>query len=540
MLAVDEPSAVPLPVQLGSQRSVVPSVAFVPENGRILVGEAAERRGRAAPDRLVREFKSRIGDAVPIVVGDLSLPAEELYAAVARWVVDRVEEREGAAPEAVALTHPAAWGSYKLGLVSAALREVGLDDVLLVTEPEAAARHYAGQERVAAGAAVAVYDLGGGTFDVAVVRAGDRDRFAVLGRPQGIEQLGGRDFDDAVVRHVTGALQERLEGLDAEDPEVLLALARLRSDCVEAKEALSFDGEATIPVMLPGLHTQVRLVRGEFEGMIEEAIRDTIALLASAAESAGLDVQDLSVVLLVGGSSRIPLVAELVSEELGRPVAVDTDPKAAISLGAAAAAAAALRPVELPVGASTEPVPTPTEPIALPYAPHPPRFGAGVAAFASGGGDLSSLRTRAVLLAAAAIAGVLVFAGPASPTAVGNDPFASEAAHAEGNGSDAVAATELPAESPSASDAQSAPAPEDTTLDLVTAPDEGASPVFTPVSMTQPAPSAGTPAGGTGGRPPRLQRRRAEQGRPRTPSPIRATPLRERTRAREREPATAR
>ena len=121
-------------------------------------------------------------------------------------------------------------------------------------------------------------------------------------------------------------------------PRPCAALARLRRECVEAKEALSADSEASISVFLPGVHQQVRLVRSEFEAMIEEPLRETVDALERSLDELGLEAEDLTAVLLIGGSSRIPLVAQLISEQLDRPIAVDADPKSSICLGAAVAA----------------------------------------------------------------------------------------------------------------------------------------------------------------------------------------------------------
>ncbi|MGH4006654.1 MAG: Hsp70 family protein, partial [Pseudonocardiaceae bacterium] len=104
------------------------------------------------------------------------------------------------------------------------------------------------------------------------------------------------------------------------------------------KEALSADTEVTIPVLAPGIQSQVRLVRAEFEDLIRPQVAETVDALRRALQSADVGPEDLDVVLLVGGSSRVPLVAQLVSAELGRPVAVDADPTAAIALGAALSA----------------------------------------------------------------------------------------------------------------------------------------------------------------------------------------------------------
>lgn len=331
-------SPVPECLPLGLRGTSVPSVLYYPDEGPVLVGEAAERRGLDSPDRVVREFKRRVGDAVPISAGTLSLPAEEVFATMARWVADRAAEREGEPPSGIILTHPAAWGSHRTAVVTAALATKGLDNVTLLTEPEAAALHYASQVRVDQGSTIAVYDLGGGTFDTAVLRKTAGDRFDPVGRPEGIEDLGGADFDAAVFRYVAEHTGGVLAGLDPAAPGVLAALSRLRRECVEAKEALSSDSETTIPVLLPGFQQQVRLVRSEFEALIEEPVRETVDALEESLAQLELEPADLTAVLLIGGSSRIPLVAELISEQLDRPIAVDADPKSSICLGAAVSA----------------------------------------------------------------------------------------------------------------------------------------------------------------------------------------------------------
>ncbi|WP_345380491.1 Hsp70 family protein, partial [Pseudonocardia yuanmonensis] len=323
-------------VALSGRRTDVPSVLFLGPAGEVLVGDAAERRAVTDPDRVVREFKRRVGDPTPIVVGGRTWAPEELCARLVRWIVDQVADREGGPAERIAVTHPASWGGHKLERMAEALHDQGLT-VTFLAEPQAAALHYAAGERVAAGSTIAVYDLGGGTFDAAVVRKTDRSHFALQGRPEGIERLGGVDFDQVVFDHVVAGVPEAFEGLDDGDPAVLAAVARLRRECTEAKEALSADTEASIPVLLPGHRGAVRLHRTEFEDAIRDRVEETVEALRRAVASAGLQPAALDAVLLVGGSSRVPLVGQLVSQELGRPVAVDTDPKNAIAKGAALA-----------------------------------------------------------------------------------------------------------------------------------------------------------------------------------------------------------
>ncbi|MGH8899512.1 MAG: Hsp70 family protein, partial [Egibacteraceae bacterium] len=271
-------------------------------------------------------------------MGGVPYSAEALAAKLLRWVVGKVSEGQGGPPQRLVITQPASWGPYKQEAFAQAVRMAELGDVVMLTEPEAAAISYAAAERVDVGSTVAVYDLGGGTFDAVVLRK-TRAGFDLLGAPEGIERLGGVDFDETVFTHVQRALDARaLEQLDPHDPTALAAMARLRQECVDAKEALSSDTDVSIPVLLPHLRTQVRLVRSEFEAMIRPAVGDTIAALRRAMRSAQVEPEDLSAVLLVGGSSRIPLVAQMVSAELGRPLALDAHPKHATALGAALAA----------------------------------------------------------------------------------------------------------------------------------------------------------------------------------------------------------
>jgi molecular chaperone DnaK len=321
-------------VALGNRAMQVPSVLFVKVDGDVLVGEAAERRGVTEPARLVREFKRRVGDPVPLVVGGTPYSPQALVSRLLKWVVGVATERYAEPPEHVTVTHPANWGPFKRDLLRQAVSMSDLPAASLCTEPEAAAITYSSRNRVADGDRIAVYDLGGGTFDAAVLgRRGDV--FELLGEPEGVEHLGGIDFDEAVFHHVLTCLPEGAADLDAEDSASVVALTRLRRDCVEAKEALSSDTEAIIPVVLPGVNTSVRLTRREFEEMIRPAIAETVAAMHRALRSSGTDPDDLAAIVLVGGSSRIPLVSESLATVFARPLALDTHPKHDVALGAA-------------------------------------------------------------------------------------------------------------------------------------------------------------------------------------------------------------
>ncbi|WP_320536435.1 Hsp70 family protein [Pseudarthrobacter sp. IC2-21] len=301
-------SAVPEGLPLDRGGNAVPSVVYYPEEGPVLAGEAAERLGLEDPGRLVRGFKRRLGDPDPFVVGTLSLPAEEIFATMARWVVDRAEEREGDLPAEIVITHPASWGAPLTSAVLAALANQGLHNVTLITEPEAAVLHYASQVRVEDGSTIAVYELDGGTFDTAILRKTGEGHFELLASPGGIEGLGGADFDAAVRR----------------------------------------DG-------------------------IKDHIGATVDALGRSLESLGLEPEDLTAVLLVGGSPSIPLAAQLMSEQLGRPIVFDADPQTSICFGAAAAATRVLPAMAAEPADAADAVPGIPAPADVAVEPHDPQ-----------------------------------------------------------------------------------------------------------------------------------------------------------------------
>lgn len=323
------------PFALGRRGDCVATVVFISDDGDLLFGDAAERRGVTQPERLVREFKRSIGDDVPLVIGGRSVSPETLYAETFAAIVDTVTERMGARPDAISLTHPTKWGAHRLGLIRTALGRLGIDDVSMISEPEAAARQYEATRPLEAGQSIAVYDLGGGTFDAVVLHRGADSELTPAGDPAGLDDLGGANFDDSVLRHVISASGLDVSVLSVDDPDTRLALSQLRREAVDAKEALSFDSDVTIPVLIPPIRSSVRLTRSEFEDMIDEALETTLGVLENAIDSADLTADQLEAILLIGGSSRIPLVAQRLSERFDRPLAVDADPKASIALGAA-------------------------------------------------------------------------------------------------------------------------------------------------------------------------------------------------------------
>lgn len=356
--------------------AVIPSVVHLDADGDILVGTAAERRAISDPGGVAREFKRRFGDPQPLILSGTPVAANDLMVEVAAALVEIATKQLGEAPERLVVCHPANWGSYKLGLLADTLNNSALPPHTLISEPEAAAIHYASQERVGDGEVIAVYDLGGGTFDAVVLRKneGNASGWEILGEPRGIERLGGIDFDLAVLTHVIGVLDLDLDAFDSDDASNQAAMTRFRDECREAKHALSSDVSATVPVLLPGFNETVRITRREFEQLIDPALGRTIDTLEVAVSTTGLEMAAIDRILLVGGSTRVPLVAARLSAVTNRPIKSDAHPKHAMALGAAALASTAATeteviapPITPPAGTPKAAAPSHTELYSLPH-----------------------------------------------------------------------------------------------------------------------------------------------------------------------------
>jgi molecular chaperone DnaK len=431
---------------LGTRSLEIPSVVLLREDGVLLIGEPAERRSLIEPARFAREFKRRIGDPTPVLLGGSPFSAHGLMAHLLRGVVKVVSDREGGPPGHTVVTCPANWGEYKRELFDQAIAQADVGAVSVAVEPEAAAVHYASTTRVQPGEVVAVYDLGGGTFDAAVLR-NTGEGFELVGDPRGIEQMGGVYFDEAVFSWVVGHLGPAFSRLDPDDPSTVAAVSRLRRECVEAKETLSWDTDTAIPIALPAQRTEIRLTRAEFEGLIRPALDDTVDAVRRALASADVLPDELRSVLLVGGSSRIPLVGQMLVSALERPVAIDVHPKHAVALGAALlageheptlarpvdSAVATLAPPAVtrtgrttvtspaeagdgagavpPAAAMVPPAPPPPAPIVPPAPPPAPAAPGRTPAPARSGRSRSGLLMAAGVVAAALAVGAVVALG---------------------------------------------------------------------------------------------------------------------------------
>ncbi|WP_243795163.1 Hsp70 family protein [Saccharopolyspora gloriosae] len=312
---------------------IVPSVAYPAPGGALLTGERA-LRSVADPKLVARNFKRRLGDPTSVMLGGSGYSPAALMAAQLRDVLAAVHSIAGGPPDSVVLTHPAIWGPYRREHFTEVPRLAVVKDFDLITEPEAAATHYSSERRLGDGEVVAVYDLGGGTFDTTILRMRS-GRMEILGTPEGIEHLGGIDFDEVLTAHIDERLDGAISELDAADPQTAAALTRIQALCVHAKEELSAEPDVRLSVPLPSGPREVTITRVEFNEMIRPSVQLTIEALHRTTASAGLRVEDLSAILLAGGSSRVPLVAQMVGQEFNKPVRGTLHPKFTVALGAA-------------------------------------------------------------------------------------------------------------------------------------------------------------------------------------------------------------
>ncbi|MET0136365.1 MAG: Hsp70 family protein [Kibdelosporangium sp.] len=338
---------------------VAPSVVYASPGGNLLTGAAAQHAAaQGEGGRQARGFKRRLGDPTPLVLGGTVYSPAALMAAQLRDVLAQVTHTQGAPPSSVVLTCPAIWGPYRREHFSEVPRLAGAGSYRLITEPEAAAAHYSLERTLGVGEIVAVYDLGGGTFDTTVLRMRS-DGMEILGTPDGIEHLGGIDFDDALLAHIDYRLGGAVSALDPADPEASAALVKIHALCVRAKEELSHEPDIDLSVPLPDGPRTVTITRLQLNEMIRPIVRLTTDALRRTISSAGLQPADLSAILLAGGSSRVPLVGQLVHDEFGKPVRAALHPKYTVALGAAAASA---KPAEPPRSEPNRSEPTPSGP----------------------------------------------------------------------------------------------------------------------------------------------------------------------------------
>lgn len=311
----------------------LPSVVVADGEGNLLTGKAAARQAMVYPERTERVPKQALVAGREVVLGDWAFPAVHLAGAVLSKVyAEAVQFNDGAKPGAVVLTHPARWGEdLRMRLLIAAFN-AGLGSQFFPhPEPEAAALYYAPP---VAGQHVAVFDLGGGTLDTAVLKA-TTEGFTMAGPPGGDADLGGEDFDDLLYEWVSEQARNRDAQLWAElehGPRAARDLAHLRRDVTLAKEALSEHTTYEVPV--PGFPEGIHVRRPDLEALIAEPVGRAVAEMARTIAAARITPRQLSGLYLTGGSSRIPMIAQRLGETLGVVPQMRDDPKAVVALGA--------------------------------------------------------------------------------------------------------------------------------------------------------------------------------------------------------------
>jgi hypothetical protein len=303
---------------------VLPSSVYAQPDGRLLVGRDAVHAARVDPSRFEASPKRRIDDG-SVLLGEQEFPVPALIAGVLKTVSLEATRVAGGPPSALTLTHPASWGvSRRLALVEGA-KLAGFPQPVLMPEPVAAAQYFAGVlgKQLAQEQGLLIYDFGGGTFDASmVVRNGEGFDVRAV---DGIDDLGGVDLDALIVEYAKEQvpdpeLWQRLTNPQSTDDRRSLRL--LWDDARAVKEMLSRSDSASMHV--PIATRDVTMSREEFEKRARPLLEQTVRTTSAVLRWSNVDKSQLAGVFLVGGSSRVPIVATLLERELGiAPTAIE-------------------------------------------------------------------------------------------------------------------------------------------------------------------------------------------------------------------------
>jgi len=352
---VDEATGLPRVIPDSEGRPLLPSVvAFTPDG--IVVGEAARRQLARRPADTVYSVKRLMGRGfedvkdearylpfrilpgdglVRLAVGGREVTPPEVSAAVLKALKQRAERHFGEPVDKAVVTVPAYFNDAQRQATKDAGRIAGLDVVRIVNEPTAASLAY-GLQRLSEGV-IAVYDLGGGTFDVSILKTKD-GVFEVLAT-NGDTHLGGDDLDrvlalwlleDIAVRHHAELDRDCVDL--ARDPE---AMQELRLAAEAAKIRLSTEERTTLTIPFAGFTYRRDITRAELERLVEPLVTRTLGPARRALADAGLEPKDIDQVVLVGGSTRVPLVRRRVQELFGKTPHSQLNPDEVVALGAA-------------------------------------------------------------------------------------------------------------------------------------------------------------------------------------------------------------
>ena len=317
----------------GDQR-ILPSCVGFSISGELLVGEPARNQQTLYPERTVRSIKRRMGSAETVMLGGKSFTPPEISAVILRELVEWAGMSLGKRPEKAVITVPAYFSDAQRSATREAGALAGLEVVRILNEPTAASLAYGfadGQRHTAL-----IYDLGGGTFDVSVVTV-EGDITEVLAS-HGNNRLGGDDFDDLLAEKLSQEFQKQ-HGIDVRQGHPA-AKARLWWAAEEAKKKLSTEPyvvireEALVTRGGTPLHLEIELSRLDYEHLIRPLVDSTLDSVSKALQDSGKKPGDLDAVLLVGGSTRTPLVFNLLSDRMGLEPRQDVHPDLCVALGA--------------------------------------------------------------------------------------------------------------------------------------------------------------------------------------------------------------
>jgi molecular chaperone DnaK len=319
---------------LGSgNKNMLPSVVGISPGGELLVGEAARNQLVLYPERTVRSIKRMMGSDATVWLGDRSFTPPEISALILRDLAGSASRQLNRPVNKAVITVPAYFSDAQRQATREAARLAGLEAVRILNEPTAASLAYGEGSRHTA----MVYDLGGGTFDVSVV-ALEGDITEVLAS-HGNNRLGGDDFNDLLAEHLLSEFQSKYRiDLRSGHP---VARARVWWAAEEAKRRLSFEPEVQVreealaTVDGKPLHLEIEITREKYEDMIRPLLDQTLDHMSKALSDAGKSPSDLDAILLVGGSTRTPLVGRLIEERTGLTPREEIHPDLCVALGAA-------------------------------------------------------------------------------------------------------------------------------------------------------------------------------------------------------------
>ncbi len=311
-----------------------PSVVAFTKDGERLVGSAAKRQAITNPERTIQSIKRKMGTSEKVTIGDKTYSPQEISAMILQKLKVDAEQYLGEKITKAVITVPAYFNDAQRQATKDAGKIAGLEVLRIINEPTASALAY-GIDREEE-ATVLVYDLGGGTFDVSILQLGD-GVFEVKATA-GINHLGGDDFDKRIVDYLVDEFRKK-EGIDLRKDRV--AMQRLRDAAENAKIELSSVQKTNIN--LPYITTtesgpkflDIDLTRAKFESLIADLVDSTIGPVKQALADAKLSPEDIDHVLLVGGSTRVPLVQETVRKILKKEPDKGINPDECVALGAA-------------------------------------------------------------------------------------------------------------------------------------------------------------------------------------------------------------